>query len=957
MALVAWWPLNNDFRDYSGNNYHLSNQNISISNGGKIGNCCAFNGVANQKLYRQSFPENGKEFTWSCWVYQTGETTTRQFILSQGRDVVPYGINISNINNQINIFIGGNNLLTLTYSLLNKWTHIALCGKDGKGKLYLNGEMKLEFSYSEILFTNSQNAFVIGKMAHNFTSDSTYFPFKGKINDVRVYNHFLSVKEIKEIYRTKVLHYNFNNQFEEPTVNIKNSVSYSTAEKGSNYFVKKETDSWYQGVSLPSTTVTPGKTYTWSFEVKSDMEFSHHWDANCTANNYTGNDAAMGTTAKPQTTGKYTNIGKWQQVFLTVTVNADAVSPYLHHAYCPPAISRSNIKIYTRNHQLEEKDHVTLHTKGTRNLKIGDSSGYRNHGTIIASNSPAWVKETNIGCGSFKFNGSNKISLTSNFLNKESQEWSVCAWLKLNANNITQTLVNLNQGCQITLSETTKAINYINNGANDWYKYSSGTIPTNQWIHLAFTFNQQNDIVRIYLNGTNVTGTGPNKESTKVPVGIPSTIEFFNSFNGLCSDLRIYATQLADSDIKELYNVKAAVSKNGKFFINEISEKFDYAYLMNEAIKNKTFTNGVYEYVQSHCQVTLTDQGVRIYRTPNLNVDTDGRVMWGGLKLQFPEGTFRKGGKYKFSAMVCGKTSNAITTPALTPQMGWAAGGLTEFNGRVISGIPANFNSQEYKKMEVIFDLTNFNTIQTATKTESIFTAGQRYNCCRDLTVGFGYTNTGTLGTDIYIKDISLVEITDSEKCDVDKYSVLNVNAIHEIESFETMNELGATWVKMYYHNSKDGTVLWGNHNEFLRCSTIDKYSNLWALEQFRGRDGKFELLMKCSGATGYNRWKQTNNFTNASSQSGYQAIACSWTTHGWAGLEGTPNGDNAHADGIAGSTWWYSIGPRVKFETGMPCPNTATGGTCEIWVRYDNCNNFKIYKDGIVESTEFIEI
>jgi hypothetical protein len=39
--------------------------------------------------------------------------------------------------------------------------------------------------------------------------------------------------------------------------------------------------------------------------------------------------------------------------------------------------------------------------------------------------------------------------------------------------------------------------------------------------------------------------------------------------------------------------------------------------LINQAIAQKTFSNGLFSYTQGNCQVTLTDRGYRIYRSPN----------------------------------------------------------------------------------------------------------------------------------------------------------------------------------------------------------------------------------------------------------------------------------------------------------------------------------------------------
>ena len=56
--------------------------------------------------------------------------------------------------------------------------------------------------------------------------------------------------------------------------------------------------------------------------------------------------------------------------------------------------------------------------------------------------------------------------------------------------------------------------------------------------------------------------------------------------------------------------------------------KFDK---INEAYVRKQFINGLSSYVQPNCQVTLTNDGYRIYRPPNVNPTNNGSTMWGGL--------------------------------------------------------------------------------------------------------------------------------------------------------------------------------------------------------------------------------------------------------------------------------------------------------------------------------------
>ena len=131
----------------------------------------------------------------------------------------------------------------------------------------------------------------------------------------------------------------------------------------------------------------------------------------------------------------------------------------------------------------------------------------------------------------------------------------------------------------------------------------------------------------------------------------------------------------------------------------------------------------------------------------------------------------------------------------------------------------------------------------------------------------------------------------------------------------------------------------------------------MWALEQFRGKDGKFELLLQYQNSTGYNRWKQSSNFIKESI-AGYESVQCSWTTNYWGGLEINSNNSSTWVDGSVGhSNWYYAIGSKSVYSGGIPGPGNTETGWVELWVRCDNPNIFKIYKNKIITSTEFIEI
>lgn len=186
--------------------------------------------------------------------------------------------------------------------------------------------------------------------------------------------------------------------------------------------------------------------------------------------------------------------------------------------------------------------------------------------------------------------------------------------------------------------------------------------------------------------------------------------------------------------------------------------------LTNEAIYNKTFTDGLSSYTQANCQVTLTDIGYRIYRPPNYNPTNNGNTMWGGFVVKpfnVNSGALEKGHTYIIKFEVKGKTSNAPSDGlGWHNQVGWDGGGLVPSPSNVShNNISANWTSDNWYPFFYKWTI-NDDIIKTCTTSYSSFVAGQQYISYRDFKFGFGYTDTGSLGTDLYIRNVRLYDVT-----------------------------------------------------------------------------------------------------------------------------------------------------------------------------------------------------
>ena len=186
-----------------------------------------------------------------------------------------------------------------------------------------------------------------------------------------------------------------------------------------------------------------------------------------------------------------------------------------------------------------------------------------------------------------------------------------------------------------------------------------------------------------------------------------------------------------------------------------------------EALLSKTFKNGLSSHTKPNCRVTLTDDGYRIYRPPNITYnssDSSTQTMWGGLKIQpftIRGDILQQYHTYVIMFDVRGKTSNG---PALnwSNNMGWGGGGLDPRPSDVIiHNISGGFNGQD----RIYYRFTINDTIyKTCTSSYGSFIAGNSYISYRDLCFRFGYESTGSMGTDLYLTNFQMYDITNHTK-------------------------------------------------------------------------------------------------------------------------------------------------------------------------------------------------
>jgi hypothetical protein len=207
-GLVAYYPFNGNANDESGNGHNgtiIGNVIFDIDRFGVPSSAANFEGSGNKILIPHESSLNSSEGTWSSWVKFTqtgiwgsvihkdtyGSTQDGHLEIMPDMSVQWY-IEDSSGEPEFAISAAG----TVTQ---NQWIHIvATWGTNGM-KVYVNGSLVAEKSYTGSI--NSPGNLTIGC---NFdTGDS----IQGLVDDVRIYNHALSECEINQLYNAETAAY------------------------------------------------------------------------------------------------------------------------------------------------------------------------------------------------------------------------------------------------------------------------------------------------------------------------------------------------------------------------------------------------------------------------------------------------------------------------------------------------------------------------------------------------------------------------------------------------------------------------------------------------------------------------------------------------------------------------------------------------------------------------------
>jgi hypothetical protein len=562
MGLVAWYRFDDgDARDYSGNDNHGEAHGATPADG-KIGQAMEFDG--NDYVSFQNPLIEGQSFSIAFWA-KTFATSNQCFACT--RTVVGNGLSIFILDGNYLRFDTGSQWSTGYLMPTDKWVHIAATRDGHRKALYVNGKLFSSTASVGTMATLS-DVFMLGASHSNGSSLGNYL--RGNIDDMRIYDHALSEKEVKELSKAKILHMKFDD-FQEPTSNLLYSNGEFTPSINSLQCAVSSVDTLIPNrkflirtgdlvspytygtirLHVPLEVLNDGQTYNISFKYRiiSGAEFSiSDWCDSTTTKSPVVDHGSYYFASAYGSRATYTS--SYRFVDLSVSPN-------------------SEIEIW--DIQLEEKSHATPFVDGERPGTVHDCSGYDNHAELALATTPRWTDEAKIGSGCYEFDGSSQYFKIPKY--SKNDNVTISLWV-----NTSQSL-----GSQILIGDHNSIGIGIHNGTiigTCAFSKPAGILDNNfknnSWNHISVV--SDNGDMRYYCNGVllqngnNNTWSWSNDSFAVIGRRSPGSTSTPYYVNGLVDDVRIYATALSDDDIKELYQNRASLDSRGNFYFHQLEQ-------------------------------------------------------------------------------------------------------------------------------------------------------------------------------------------------------------------------------------------------------------------------------------------------------------------------------------------------------------------------------------------------
>ncbi|WP_035614129.1 LamG-like jellyroll fold domain-containing protein [Haloferula sp. BvORR071] len=188
-GIMGWWRAQNDAQDSIGTNHGTLTNGATFA-AGKSGNAFSLDGV--DDVVTVPAINAGTRFSVEFWLFPTRSVGYEHLVSNNGGSA-NYG-DLYFRDNHIEYWQGGVQRLgsaTSTIPLLS-WSHVAMTFEGGMDRLYINGELAAASAIHAETFNNP--------LAFGYTNSPSNNRFKGRIDEISLYNRALSQGEISAVF-------------------------------------------------------------------------------------------------------------------------------------------------------------------------------------------------------------------------------------------------------------------------------------------------------------------------------------------------------------------------------------------------------------------------------------------------------------------------------------------------------------------------------------------------------------------------------------------------------------------------------------------------------------------------------------------------------------------------------------------------------------------------------------